>query len=269
MKNPQTLTFLKLGGSLITVKSRPRTPRPEVLDRIAGEIAAWLGKPDAAPLLLGHGSGSFGHVPASKYGTRAGVRSAEEWGGFVEVWQAAADLNHLVLEALRKAGIPAVGFPPSAAVLAEDGRIAAWDLGPLRAALAAGLVPVIHGDVAYDRKIGGTVLSTEALFSHLAVDLQPDRILIAGVETGVWVDYPQRSELIPSIDSGTSLHRWLDIHGSEDTDVTGGMRTKVAAMLELVDRTPGLQVRIFGGMEPNSISEALSGAPLGTVLTRK
>mgnify|MGYP000518499152 CR=1 FL=1 len=33
------LVFLKLGGSLITDKTRPRTPRPESLARLAGEIA--------------------------------------------------------------------------------------------------------------------------------------------------------------------------------------------------------------------------------------
>jgi len=34
------LTFLKLGGSLITDKTQPRTPRPEVLARLMAEIAA-------------------------------------------------------------------------------------------------------------------------------------------------------------------------------------------------------------------------------------
>ncbi len=33
------LVFLKLGGSLITVKDRPHTPRLDVLERLAQEIA--------------------------------------------------------------------------------------------------------------------------------------------------------------------------------------------------------------------------------------
>jgi len=47
------------------------------------------------------------------------------------------------------------------------------------------------------------------------------------------------------------------------------MRSKVGAMLELVDRIPGLQVRIFGGLEPGNIAGALSGEALGTLLSRK
>lgn len=265
---PNGPTFLKLGGSLITVKSEFRTPRPDMLARIAGEIAGWLATRPDAGLLVGHGSGSFGHVPAKIHGTRSGVRTPEEWTGFIEVWRAAADLNRLVMNALHEAGIPAIGFPPSAGALSEGGRIAAWDASPIRSALEAGLVPVVYGDAAFDRAIGGTILSTEALFSHLAADLSPARILIAGIEGGVWVDYPQRNELIPIIDPRSAGDRWAEIREAEDPDVTGGMRGKVAAMLALIERFPGLQVRIFGGLEPGSVAAALAGAPLGTLLAR-
>ena len=54
---PSRLTFLKLGGSLITDKTHPRTPRPESLARLASEIAAALGEDPALALILGHGSG--------------------------------------------------------------------------------------------------------------------------------------------------------------------------------------------------------------------
>ena len=58
------LIFLKLGGSLLTDKTRPQALRPDVLGRLAGEIAAALAARPALWLLIGHGSGSFGHVAA-------------------------------------------------------------------------------------------------------------------------------------------------------------------------------------------------------------
>ena len=67
------MQFLKLGGSLITDKDTAHTPRIDVIDRIAGEIKKYLVEHPQDSLLLGHGSGSFGHVPAAKYGTREGV----------------------------------------------------------------------------------------------------------------------------------------------------------------------------------------------------
>lgn len=264
--NPAGLTFLKLGGSLITKKSEPRTLRADILDRIAGEIAGWLASPEDRRLLLGHGSGSFGHVPASVHGTRRGVHNAAGWAGFVEVWRTAADLNHHVMEALGSAGIRAVAFPPSAGAVAENGRIAAWNVEPIRAALDSGLTPVVYGDVAFDRAIGGTILSTEDLFEHLAAALAPARILVAGIEPGVWRNYPQRDALIP----GLSRHDLRDpaagLGAAEGPDVTGGMRGKVEALLGLADQNPGAEIRIFGGHEPGMIARGLAGDPLGTLV---
>lgn len=43
----------------------------------------------------------------------------------------------------------------------------------LQAALSAGVVPVVHGDVAFDQELGGTVASTEEIFAFLARDMAP------------------------------------------------------------------------------------------------
>ena len=66
------VVFLKLGGSLITDKERYQTPRPAVIERAAAEIAAALAARPDLRLLLGHGSGSFGHFEAAKYGVPRG-----------------------------------------------------------------------------------------------------------------------------------------------------------------------------------------------------
>ena len=106
------MIFLKLGGSLITDKSRPETPRLEVISRIATEIAhAFNERPDLR-LVLGHGSGSFGHPPASHHKTHLGAASRNEWVGFVEVWSAAQRLNQMVIDGLIESGLPAlISFP--------------------------------------------------------------------------------------------------------------------------------------------------------------
>lgn len=40
-----------------------------------------------------------------------------------------------------------------------------------KAALKVGLVPVVHGDVAFDEELGGTIASTETIFSFLAHEM--------------------------------------------------------------------------------------------------
>jgi isopentenyl phosphate kinase len=264
--------FLKLGGSLITDKAIPRRPRREVLRRLAQEIAESRQVNPALRLLLGHGSGSFGHVPASQHGTRQGVRTPEQWRGFAEVWWDAASLNRLVVETLREAGLPAVAFPPSASVTARDGQVAAWDIAPLCAALEAGLLPVVQGDVIFDTVRGGTILSTEELFVYLARQLHPTRLLLAGIEPGVWRKYPpsspehtQISDMIYPEVTPENIDEVLPaLGGSQAADVTGGMASKVRQMLALVQEQPGLEVLIFSGQKPGLLGEVLLGAIDGT-----
>ncbi len=260
------LVFLKLGGSLITVKDSPHTPRPEVLDRLASEIAeAHSADPDLQ-ILLGHGSGSFGHVPANQYDTRRGVKSAEEWRGFVEVWRQAAELNRLVMDAIAKAGLPALAFPPSAAVTTRQGRVTAWDLGPLQSALRNGLIPVIYGDVVFDQALGGTILSTEDLFAHLVPQLKPSWLLFAGLEPGVWREYPANSVLLPEITPASFPQVEMGLKNSAATDVTGGMLGKVRQVLLVVSEVPGLKASIFTGEVPGNVRRSLLGEELGTVI---
>jgi isopentenyl phosphate kinase len=261
------LTLLKLGGSLITDKTRPHTPRLDVLTRLAEEIASARRIQPDLRLLLGHGSGSFGHVPAQKYGTRHGVHSPEEWLGFAEVWREAAKLNHLVMDALAIAGLPALSFPPSASVIAAHGLVASWNLAPLLASLDAGLLPVIYGDVVFDHTLSGTILSTEDLFTHLVPPLRPTRILLAGLEAGVWADYPTCTRLIPEITPANHAQLDAALGGSHATDVTGGMASKVRLALDWAQAVPGLEVRIFSAADPGSLLSALLGEPLGTGVT--
>jgi isopentenyl phosphate kinase len=260
------LTFLKLGGSLITDKSLPGTPRRTMLARLSAEIAHALARAPEMRLVLGHGSGSFGHTAAHEHSTRLGVRTPEQWRGFAKVWRQAAALHHLVIEHLHEVGLAAISFPPSAAAVAQAGRIISWDLEAMAAALEAGLVPVVYGDVAFDSQIGGTILSTEDLFGYLARRLGPKRILLAGIEPGVWADYPERIHLVPEITPGSLPGLTAVLQGARDKDVTGGMASKVQLMMRLVQEVPGLEAVVFGGEPPGSISRALAGERLGTLI---
>jgi isopentenyl phosphate kinase len=217
-------------------------------------------------MLIGHGSGSFGHVAGKKYNTRQGVSTQQQWQGFVEVWQQARNLNEIVIKALQQAGLPVMAFPPSASVTSRDGGIIAWDTAPIQAALNAGIIPVINGDVIFDSALGGTILSTEELFVNLQPQLHPSRILLAGLETGVWQDFPKRQVLIPSITPQIFLQMTASIKGSDAVDVTGGMYEKVRSMLSLLNMDPALKILIFSALGPNTLYHALLNKNPGTLI---
>jgi len=276
------LVFLKLGGSLITDKTQAYTVRQDKLADLANQIANALQTHQELHLILGHGSGSFGHTAAKKYRTRDGVRPApsqpppfsenigeeQYWNGFAEVWYQATTLNRYMIQALNEAGIPAMTFSPVASVWSDNGKVAKWDLSQIKNALERGIVPVVHGDVIFDKTKGGTILSTEDLFEHLAQELHPKRILLAGLEQAVWADFPARKHRVEILTRESFSKISQGIGQATGADVTGGMQSKVNQMLELVDEIPGMSALIFSGEDSGNLEKALKGEKLGTLITK-
>ena len=265
------LIFLKLGGSLITDKEQARTPRMDVLDALCCQIADVVERDPNLLLLIGHGSGSFGHVAAKKYKTRAGFSPRGEgfrpyWHGFSEVWHEARELNKIVMGSLRRAKISAMAISPSSSVIAKNGQVSRWDLSPIRHALVSGIMPVVYGDVVFDEGQGGTILSTEDLFMHLAQELHPHRVLLAGVEDGIYADFPARQQRVTHVSPASYVKIRASIGASHATDVTGGMASKVQEMLALVKIMPELSVQIFSGMKKENLKDVLLGENSGTLI---
>ncbi len=258
------LTFIKLGGSLITDKLIESSYRQPVAERVAQEIHS-AREARSIPLLIGHGSGSFGHVAAKRYGTISGVKTSEEWRGFAEVGFIASELNHLVGRTLMSAGLPIFRVQPSASALAADGEIISMETAPIRAALDHALIPLVYGDVAIDSVRGGTIISTEKIFFHLAWHLPVKRIFLLGEVDGV---YDQNRQVIETITPQKFRDIEAALSGSGGIDVTGGMETKVRDMLALTELVPSLSIRIFNGMTPGLLHDALiERAFPGTLIT--
>jgi len=93
----------------------------------------------------------------------------------------------------------------------------------------------------------------------LAPRLGTNRILLAGIETGVYADFPRRSEILSRLTPDSWGEYRHGVGGSSAADVTGGMAGKVELMLELVQKLPSLQALIFSGMEPGRVTSALLG----------
>jgi isopentenyl phosphate kinase len=274
------LVFVKLGGSVITDKAESETARPEVIARLAAEVSRALkgGALDSAlggerlQLVIGHGSGSFGHMVARRHGTRHGVRTAVEWRGFVEVAAAAGRLNRIVTDLFLAAGVAVWSLQPSASAQCRAGKLVALDSAPLEQALLHGLVPLVYGDVALDHEIGGTIISTEEVFAHLARRLHPARVILVGAVDGVYEGDPlgePSARRIPEITAANWAAVRGVLAGSHAVDVTGGMLAKVEEMVALARELPGLTVQIISGERAGALESALrdpGGGAGGTVI---
>lgn len=263
------LVFVKLGGSLITDKRTREAARHDVIARSAGEIARALRDTPDLRLLLGHGSGSFGHFAAERHHVHTG--HLEDWCGYAETAAAAQRLNRLVTDALLTEGVPAVSVQPSASAQAHDGVLVSLAVAPIRTLLAHGAAPLIYGDVALDDVRGCTIISTEQIMAYLEPELAPRRILMVGEVDGVYTADPQRdpaATLIPEIGPDNYGRVEALLSSAFGVDVTGGMAAKVRALYALVTRRPGLTARIIGGRMPGVLERVLRdpSAPLGTLI---
>ena len=163
------LMFVKFGGSVITDKTGQEAPDLALIRRLAGEVRAAcdLAGPEYR-LIIGHGSGSFGHAYARRYGIHRGLPPDADWLGFAQTAAAALRLNRIVVDELLSAGVPAISFQPSATLLSRDGQLIAWDTSAIGRALDRRLTPVVHGDVAFDERQGSAIVSNEQLLEALA-----------------------------------------------------------------------------------------------------
>lgn len=261
------LVFVKLGGSLITVKEIPFTENKKVINQLAKEIHH-VRKKRKFKLLIGHGGGSFPHVPAAKYQTDLGVINEESYGGISEVQDAASRLNRIVVSALMKAGENAMSIQASSSCTAEDFKIVDFYTKPIKKLLDYDMVPVIYGDVGIDLKRGCCILSTEEIFSFLAKNLKPSKIIFAGLVDGVFDADPQKNmdaKIIKKITPKNYSKIKKLLWGSSGIDVTGGMSHKVEKMVELA--RIGIKTQIINGLVEGNLEKALLGDEnIGTLI---
>ena len=251
------LVFVKLGGSLITDKSKPYTTRDYVIKRVVKEIHEGR---QGKPLLVGHGGGSFPHVSASKYETQKGIINDRSWEGFAKVANDAATLNRMIVSSLIGAGENAVSVQPSASCFAKDDRIMEWYMKPIETLLSKGLVPVPYGDVCLDEKKGCCIISTEEIFRFLADKLKPERIIMAGKTDGVLDSGGKVIKEITKKNFGGIKQSLMPSDGV--ADITGGMVLKVEKALEM-----GAEVEIINGMKDDLLKRSLlAERGLGTVI---
>ncbi|MCL2549535.1 MAG: isopentenyl phosphate kinase [Methanimicrococcus sp.] len=256
MNSHSGITVLKVGGSAVTDKSASAGfAKTDEMDRIAKEIAGFSGK-----LVIVHGAGSFGHVYAKQYGLDKGFHKE----GFLKTHDSVRKLNEMVVQTLRKEGIPAVPLNPLSFSLCGDGRLVHLYTGQIEEMLKYDLVPVLHGDVCMDTKRGACILSGDQSLPYVAAALSAKRVGLGSATDGV---LDLNGATIPKITPKTFQSFKQHIGGSAGTDVTGGMLGKVSEILELAEKT-GIESRIFNANTPGNVKTYLEGGNVGTLIGR-
>ncbi len=248
--------LVKLGGSLLTDKARPRTDRPEVLARLAAELAAARPGLDVS-VLLGHGSGSFGHEAAHHHQLRGPLETETQRRGVAATQAAAGQLHRRVVDAFEAAGALPFSVSPSSAFVADGGRVVSAEVEPIVRAFDLGLMPIVYGDVVTDRRWGASILSTETVFLTLTDRLKRRgwrirRAIFLG-ETAGMLDLAGKT--LPFVESRNLEAVVASLGETRGIDVTGGMGLRLETCWRLARM--GIPSFLGDGTRPGAFTAAL------------
>lgn len=234
------MILAKLGGSVITDKSSPLTPRRSAVRSIAAAMAE-LGR----PLALVHGGGSFGHYRSVEHDmhTRPDRYGAR---GVAVVKNSMVDLNGIVLDELLKGGLSPYCLPPTD--LVSRGRAVPSRMAKVRDMSEFGLTPVTYGDAIWHGDGRTYILSGDRIMGMLARALRPQLCIFLVNVDGLYRDI--KSESLIEVAGRESFTA-----GEVEADVTGGMRRKVAEAETIA--MSGCDVVFLNGARPERIVDAV------------
>lgn len=264
------MIILKIGGSILTNKDSAESEVDDKsLKRIASEIKSSLDKSDKQ-LIIVHGAGSFGHPPAKEYKIGEVFDKSEYPNkriGFCKTQNAVKKLNMLICEAFIEEGLPVVAVPASSFMTATNKRITSGNLEYFKKYLDKGFIPVIYGDVVLDSQLEICVISGDQLIQYLAVNLNPDRVILGTDVDGVYNKNPKTHDDAIFFDKFSSLEDLDTLEGTTNVDVTGGMVGKIKELLYLADL--GIESKIINAEVKDNIFKVLEDEKVkGTVISR-
>lgn len=252
--------LVKLGGSIITDKDTPYKARVDIVKKLAKALK----KVTHASLVLAHGQGSFAHTSAKEFGGKKGYKS--KWG-IAKVARDAMEINRIVMNILIEEGVPAVSLRPMSMIQASSGKIKKHLFEIVEEVINQDLIPVIYGDVLFDKKWKTTIYSGETILNEIGMFLikkgfKVGKIIQVGETNGI---YDDKGKTILSITNDN----WKDIRKyifkNSRADVTGGMEHKIENALLIAGK--GIQTWITSGIVPDEFYSALHGKIIrGTII---
>lgn len=270
------LILIKLGGSVITEKAKEFTARERDISRLAFEIKMSL-KKYKGKIILGHGAGSFAHIPAAKYKTIGGLYNMglkdtvgyrNSLFGTSVVEDAARRLNAIVISKFLAKKLPAFPFSPASFIYSDTKNCVTSYFDPLIEALKVGVIPVVYGDVIMDRKLGCTIFSTEKILSLLAKKLRKKYKIRMIYCTDVDGVYNDMGKVIPKITGKNLKSIKSAILGAKGVDVTGGMLHKVQESLAIAEKYD-IDTYIVNGLKKDVLYKSILGTKMGTLISNR
>jgi isopentenyl phosphate kinase len=255
------MIIIKLGGSVITDKSKNYCFRKDVVARLASEI-----KNADRETIIVHGAGSFGHIPAETFKLNEGYQDVSQIAGFSFTHISVRLLNLEMIDTLLKSGINVFSIPPSAIMRLKNHEPLFFNYEMFEEALKKGFTPVTFGDVVFDDQLSFSICSGDLLVELLAKHFKPEKVIFVIDEDGLYTSNPKvnrEAKFIESI-SFRDLEK-LKMEKNKHADVTGGMYGKINVIQRICKL--GIDSILLNGNYENRLYNTIMGKPVkGTIV---
>lgn len=243
------LTVIKLGGSLLTDKQKPYSLKKKILISVVNEIKLCLDTGLIKKLIIVHGVGSFGHPPVLEYKLHLGYKNSDQLIQLSRTQRIVNQFRNTIADEFIKVGVPINLFHASSISVSESMKIKWIYLESLEGYLSKGMIPLIGGDMIFDKKMGWSVGSGDQIATIISKKLHANNLIFASDVPGVFNSDPKvndDAELIYEIQLD-NLENLIQVMGkSEYRDASGNMIGKLRTINVLKDDIrDGLKVNII------------------------
>ena len=234
------MILIKLGGSIITNKEKPLSPRRKTIDNLAKSL-----KKISQPMIIVHGGGSYGHYWSVRYDMHTQPRKYSIRGVSI-VKNSMIELNKIILDSFVKHRLSPYCLPPTDFMTGN--KPITSKVKEIEKISKSGLIPVTFGDALWYGQNKTYILSGDKIMTHLAKILKPKLTIFALNEDGLYSDLKTK-ELI------------YELKGEKPKisdnlmDVTGGMTRKVEEASKISKM--GMNVFFVNGNKPQRIVKAV------------
>ena len=246
------MILIKLGGSIITNKEKPLSPRKKTIDNILKEI----GKVKE-PVIIVHGGGSYGHYWSVKYDMHTKPAKTSPKGVAI-VKNSMVELNKIILDSAVKNKVNSYCLPPTDFM--KGNKSIRSKILTISDIAKSGLTPITFGDALWYGQKKSYILSGDVIMTTIAKVLKPRLSLFVLNVDGVYSDLKSK-KLIRDFKKETPKIQ------ENAMDVTGGMTRKITESDKMAKS--GLKVFFVNGNKPKRITDAILGKKFEGTLFRK
>lgn len=245
------MILIKLGGSIITNKEKPLSPRRKTIDKIVQSLR----KIDEEIVIV-HGGGSYGHYWSVRYNMHTKPANYSPHGVSV-VKNSMVELNKIILDSFLKNKLNPYCLPPTDFMsgnkpvtkkVKEIGKIA-----------KTGLIPITYGDALWYGQKKFFILSGDKIMTMLSKILRPKLCIFVLNVDGLYSDMKSKKLI-------RKLGKKIPLLTKTLMDVTGGMSRKVEE--SSIIAKSGIDVFFVNGNKPQRIVDAIKRKKFNGTLVR-